>query len=121
MSRAKAYENPYRSYIFRVASWEPYYSYSLNDGRLHPGPYWEHLELRVAGQCLAPARAAGRTVGLTFLGSREQTDYLEDPPRSEWRPLCVGTITLRGERAEFLGSIPFDGKRCVRPTFRECR
>jgi hypothetical protein len=68
--------------MFRVASWEPYYSYSLNDGRLHQGPYKEHLELRLVGQCLAPAKAAGGTVVLTFLGSREEAHSLEDPPRS---------------------------------------
>jgi hypothetical protein len=107
-SRSKGPENPYRSYIFEVAAWEPYYSYSLNDGRLHPGPYREHLELGLVGQGLALAKAAGRTVELTFFGSREEAQFLKDPPRSDWKPLCVGTITLRGERADFLGSIPVD-------------
>lgn len=118
-SRPKAWVNPFRSYIFRIASWEPAYHLAVNDGRLHPGPYWEHAAIELTGECLAPAKVAGRTGRLTFMGRREQSRELEQPPDSDWKPLGVGTLTIRGERTEFLGSIPFDalwGLIAVLPT-----
>ena len=31
-----------------------------------------------------------------------------DPELANWKPRCVGAITLRGEQREFIGSLPFD-------------
>ncbi len=106
--RSRAPIIDYRTYIFRIASWEPSYSFALNEGRFGHGPYWEHVELIVSGECLAPSKTAGRIGKLTFLGNREESRTLEQSLDSDRQPLCVGTLTVRGDRTEYLGSIPFD-------------
>lgn len=106
--RSRAPVIDYRTYIFRIASWEPSYSFALNEGRFGHGPYWEHVELVLSGECLAPFKVAGRIGKLTFLGNREEARALEQPPDSDWKPLCVGTFTVRGDRTEYLGSLPLD-------------
>lgn len=105
-SRAPAID--YRSYVFRIVSWEPSYSFALNDGPLHDGPYWEHVQLVLTAECLAPSKMAGRISTFTFLGNREEARALNQPPNSDWRPLCVGSLTVRGDRTEYLGSLPVD-------------
>jgi hypothetical protein len=106
--KAKAAVNPYLTYALRIASWEPSYMFALNDTRFHQGPYWEHAELKLSGECLAPAKLAGRTAKLTLLGDRRDKQMLEEPPQSDWKPLGVGSVTSRGDQTEFLGSIPID-------------
>lgn len=98
----------YQTYIFRIASWEPHYSFALGIERLDHGPYREFVELILNGEFLAPAKTVGRTGKLMFLGDREHKRTLEVPPQFKREPLGVGSVTVRGGRAEFLGSLPFD-------------
>lgn len=98
----------YQTYIFRIAGWEPHYSFALGNERLDHGPYSEYVELVLSGEFLAPAKTVGRVGKLMFLGDREHKRTLEVPTQSDWKPLGVGSVTVRGDRAEFLGSLPYD-------------
>lgn len=81
------------------------YSLSSNPPRDCDGAYSEYLHLEFEGRCIAPAKHAGRTVKLAILGNRQLLEPSRDP---DWRPLGIGYLTIRGERADYLGSIPYD-------------
>jgi hypothetical protein len=52
-----------------------------------------------------PEKYSGQELVSTFVGYREMFPLKND---SDFRPKCVGALTLRGERLEFLGGLPFD-------------
>ena len=84
------------------------YSFAVNGSKHTVGPYWEHLETTLTGAFLSPDRLKGLRVPLVFLGRREHQSALEEPTNSDWKPRNVGVLTLRGQRREFLGSLPYD-------------
>ena len=98
----------YQSYIFRIEEWEPSYSFALNDGRHFEGSYREHLDLSLKGAFLSPAKAKDRGAMLTLLADRRETLSVTDPASCDRKPLCVGTLTIRGDRTDYLGSLPYD-------------
>lgn len=104
--RSKAQK--YESYVFRIDDWKPSYSFGLNNGRLFKGPYWEHLEVALSGVFLSPEKAKDRRASLTFLADRREVAAVNDPEKHDWKPLAVGSLTIRGEDTSFLGSIPQD-------------
>lgn len=104
--RRKAQE--YESYIFRIDDWKPGYSFGLNNSRLFDGPYWEHLEVTLTGVFLSPDKAKDRQASLTLLANRREMATVNEPEKSNLKPLGVGSLTVRGKRTDFLGSIPHD-------------
>ncbi len=97
-----------QSFIFRIEDWEPSYSFGLNNSRLFDGPYWEHLELSLNGVFLSPERAKDRRAIVTLLADRDKARAVTDPAGCDWKPVCVGTLVIRGDRTGYLGSLPYD-------------
>jgi len=106
--RRRPREPEYQSYIFRIEDWEPSYMFALNRSRHFEGPYWEHLDLSLEGVFLSPDKAKDRRASLKLLADRRETRAVTDPESCDWKPLCVGTLTIRGDRTDYLGSLPYD-------------
>jgi len=105
--KRKAEENC--SYIIEITDWELTYSFSVNwNEKLIEGPFFEALNLEVKGLIRVPEKYASKELNATFLGNRKMVPDPRDPEFSDWKPRCVGSITLRGETREFLGSLPLD-------------
>lgn len=103
----KAEENC--SYIIEITDWELSYSFSLNwNERMSDGPYWESLHLETKGIIRMPEKYAPKEIRAVFIGDRRIPPDPRDPELGNWKPRCVGAITLRGEQREFIGSLPFD-------------
>jgi hypothetical protein len=98
----------YQSYIFRVDNPEVSYSLAIDRNGWAEGPYREHLELNVRGTMVVPERLQGRQGTLTFLGDRRIANELHHPIESRPQPIAVGSLTVRGERTSYLGSLPHD-------------
>jgi hypothetical protein len=98
----------YQSFTLLIDGWEPSYSFGLNHSRYFEGPYWEHLELLLKGVFLSPAKVKNRCAVLTLLADRREMRAVADPASSRLEPVCVGTLTIRGGRTDFLGSVPYD-------------
>lgn len=101
--RRRPGEPEYQSYILRIEDWEPSYSVGLNHSRHFERPCWEHLDLSLKGVFLSPAKVKDRRATLTLLADRCETLAVTDPASCERKPLCVGTLTVRGDRTEYLG------------------
>ena len=96
----------YCSYIVEIKDWEVTYSHGLNSTpKLFPGQYSEHLDLSIKGLFHLPEKYSAQEVTLTFIGDREIFPLKNE---SDFRPRCVGALTLRGDRRDFLGKLPFD-------------
>jgi hypothetical protein len=99
----------YSSYPVEVIDWEISYSLSLpGNKKLEPTPFWEHLSLKIDGNILHPQKLAGKSINLHIIGDRRDTDVMEHPDKYDFEPNRVGTLTARGDKIDYLGSIPFD-------------
>jgi hypothetical protein len=96
----------YCSYVVEIQEWELTYSLGLNPNpKVFSGQYSESLHLKIKGSIRLPEKYSDREMVSTFIGDREIFPMKND---SDFKPRCVGAITLRGERREFLGALPFD-------------
>jgi len=101
----------YTAYCIEIKDWGTPYSLYLNKDskKFHIGPYWEYIELKIKGSFIHPKKYAGKEVEIRFLGNRQMNEMLNDPGKyDDSKPLCIGSLTLRGERREYLGSLPMD-------------
>ena len=107
--KGRKQERDFCTYCVKILDWEVPYSISLNRGKsITIGPFWEHVNLRIKGHLLYPEKIAGE-LPLSFLGSREENDYLKNPDKyASWEPNAVGHLTIRGKQRNFLGSLPQD-------------
>ena len=104
--RQRKIVDEYCSYIVEIKEWEVTYSHGLNSTpKIFAGQYSEHLDLCIRGQFHMPEKHSTKGVSLTFIGDREIFPLKND---SDFRPRCVGALTLRGDRRDFLGKLPFD-------------
>lgn len=104
----KAKVQEFQSFLIDVVDWEVKYGFSLDTGKhsVTGGPYWEHVDLALTGTFALPEKLVGKTVSVSLLGDRRDDSVLDAPDQSHREPLGVGGLTVRGERREYLGSIP---------------
>ena len=91
--------------------WGTHYSIGSNIGRrdvLPPAPYTEHLTLEVEADLIHPKLKQTGMLKLTFLARRELESLVTSRDLSTPTPLCIGKVTLKGDRREFLGALPQD-------------
>lgn len=96
----------YCSYVLDIQDWELTYSLGLNPNpKVFSGQYSESLHLRIKGFIRLPEKYSTKEIVATFIGDREMFPMKNE---SDSKPRCIGALTLRGERREFLGVLPFD-------------
>jgi hypothetical protein len=95
------------SFLFRIEEVDPHYSFS-DGSKFQPTAHNEHLHLHVVAVCVSPPKFDGRKTRFTLIGDRqlEQDQWMQKSAPENHRG--VGTITMRGEQSEYLGSIPYD-------------
>lgn len=98
----------HESYLFQITEVSPHYGFHLAHAPHETGAYGEYLHTELKAKCLKPSKYEGRETTFTFIGDRGITDELKAPGRTQRSPLCVGTLTMRGNRSSYLGSLPFD-------------
>ncbi len=97
------------TYSIEILDWDVSYSIRLTgDMKDTPWPFWEHARLTIRGKFQAPKELAGRNIDVILLGSRNIVYVLEHPQESVHEPKAIGGLTVRGKKAEYLGSIPQD-------------
>lgn len=95
------------TYIFEIEEVIPSYLISTASRRSDERAYEEYFHLNLASTLVFPSKYEGRRGVVHLLGNRnllETNRSLEDTSR---RP-CAGSVTIRGERTEYLGSLPQD-------------
>jgi hypothetical protein len=97
----------WESFLFEIEKIHPHYSFG-NGSKLEQTAFAEHFHPEWDARCISAEKYKGRMTRFTIIGDRsserdqwEQT--LADACRSG-----VGTLTFRGQRSEYLGSLPFD-------------
>jgi len=99
-------KDEYCSYVVEIQDWELTYSLGLNPNpKYFSGQYSESLHLNIKGSLRFPEKYSTKEIVSTFIGDREIFPQKND---ADFTPRCVGSITLRGERRDFLGALPFD-------------
>lgn len=98
----------WESFLFEIEKVHSHYSFG--DGwPLDRTAYSEHLHPEVDATCLAPEKYKGRQTRFTLIGDRSnERDLWAQTYALEKHHAGVGTLTFRGGRSEYLGSVPFD-------------
>lgn len=86
-----------------------------------PGPCWKHHSLELKGEFLGPDRVKGREVTITFPADRDLDRAIADPRSFTAEPEAVGGLTSRGEKSEFIGSLPFQVVGHILTTLQACK
>jgi hypothetical protein len=96
------------SFVFRIDAILPDYSFTIGHERFGDGDYAEHCQTKINATCMVPKRFDGRDTTFTLLGSRRIIDKILKRSLPSDHTLNIGTLTMRGQQSEYLGSIPFD-------------
>lgn len=96
------------SYLFEIEQVRPSYTFHVGYERWEVGAFGEHLHIELTAKCIHPHKFAGRETTFIFIGRREIQSQLEASAPDDFRPNGVGTLTFRGARSEYLGSLPYD-------------
>ena len=89
-----------------ILDWAPSYSFSIGQGLHKEGDYWESANLDLTARILSPKKLRDKVIKFCVLGDRQKDQALEHPEEHQTNPLGVGSLTIRGERCEYLGSMP---------------
>ena len=104
--KRRANEPEYQTFTFLAENCKTSYSImALGNPKLERSMP-DYLHLSVKGVFLAPARAKGRQCTLNFLADRGLEQLLLEADRDGFSSL--GLLTIRGDRTDFLGSLPYD-------------
>lgn len=109
--KARAKRRPveeWGSFLFAIEKVHSHYSFG--DGwRLDRTAFSEHFHPEVDTTCVAPEKYKGRLTRFTLIGDRlDERDLRAQTSSIEKHASGVGTLTFRGERSDYLGSVPFD-------------
>lgn len=97
-----------QTYVFRIDRVLPSYSFSVGHLRHHEGDFTDYNHTEIEATCLVPPKHFGRFTKFILLGDRRIIDRMQKrSPLSEYIP-NVGTLTMRKDRSEYLGSLPSD-------------
>ena len=111
----------YCTFVVEVIYWELPYSFSLNHNDKHfPSPYSEHSHLHVKGVFREPKKLGGKEINLTFIGERSIIPEIDNRSSTN-KPSRVGTVMMRGENRQFIGSLPFDSFQVIAPMLESKR
>lgn len=96
------------SFLFAIEKVHSHYSFG-DGSHLDRTAYSEYLHPEVEATCVAPEKFKGRTTRFTLIGDRsDERDLWSQTYALDKHEAGVGTLTFRGERSEYLGSVPFD-------------
>lgn len=113
-TRAKRQAEQWCSYLFEIQEVHAHYSYS--DGtRFSRTAQEEHLQPRVNAICRAPTKLQGRRTDFVLIGDRQHELDLRSQSLAPASVTGVGTLTMRGTRSDYLGSLPYDAAWHVAP------
>ena len=104
------------TYLFRIERIAPEYGFHVAHSRLDQGPYGEYAHTQIVATCLAPSNLSARETHLTVIGDRTFSTLLQNPPSQSAPANGVGTLTLRGNQSQYLGSMPFDALMAIAPS-----
>jgi hypothetical protein len=95
------------SFLFEIEKAHPHYSFG-NGSRFDRTAFSEHFHPEWDAVCIAPEKFKGRKTRFTIIGDRSDERDLWEQKLADENHSGVGTLTFRGERSEYLGSVPFD-------------
>lgn len=112
--KAKSPKRQEVSYCIEIEKWEMPYSFSIPPRKdIVEGPFWEHATLRISGKLLHPEKLVGKDINVYIIMDRRYTTVLESPEKFSQEPERIGTLTIRGDHREYLGSLPFDAMQTI--------
>lgn len=111
---AKQRPEPSEGYLFRIDGLLSHYSFG--DGhKLHLTAFSEYLHPEIETVCLAPARYEGRPTRFTLIGDRQLEQDLWMQKDADPHERGIGTLRMRGNESNYLGSIPYDAAWRIQP------
>lgn len=97
-------------FVIELQTWDFSYSLSAEHNRkLIDEPLWEHEEIHAIGKIISPQKYIDREIEVRILADRLLFRVLSHPEDfRQAEPKSVGSLSIRGKKAEFLTSVPSD-------------
>lgn len=106
--RTKVQTRVQQSYVFRIERILPSYSFSVGHVQHNDGEFTDYNHTDLETTCLVPSKYAGRSTKFVLLGDRLLIERMRHrSPSGDYIP-SVGTLKMRKDQSEYLGSIPSD-------------
>lgn len=115
MARSKILGTAPESFLFEIKMVAPDYSFGSAHPPYNRGYLAEYAHTEIDAVCLIPRKFAGRATRFILLGDRAVSCELNDPREQERPWNGVGTLTMRGSRSKYLGTVPFDALLALSP------
>lgn len=106
--RTKVQAKIQQSYVFRIDQILPSYSFSVGHVQHNDGDFTDYNHTDLETTCLVPPKYAGQLTKFVLLGDRRLIERMHNrSPSNDYIP-SVGTLKMRKDQSEYLGSIPSD-------------
>jgi len=120
-TRPKRPKEEYCTFVVEVIEWELSYLFSINLFSKHrQTPYEEYLHLNIKGMLREPKKFDGMEIDVTFMGDRNMMPDINNPA-SAVKPISLGSVKIRGEHRQFIGSLPHDSLPLIAPMLESKR
>lgn len=120
-ARSKRPKEDYCTFVVEVIDWELTYLFSINhDLKYRPTPYEEYLHLDIKGILREPKQFDNKGIDVTFMGDRNMIPYINNPD-ADIKPRSLGSVKIRGEHRQFIGSLPHDSLPLIAPMLESKR
>ena len=106
--RTKVQTQIQQSYVFRIERILPSYSFSVGHVQHNHGDFTDYNHTDLETTCLVPSQYAGRSTKFVLLGDRRLIERMQHRLLSNDYIPSVGTLKMRKDRSEYLGSVPSD-------------
>lgn len=113
-TKRRTYERP-GSFLFKIEEIDPAYSFGSVATKYDHAPYSEHAHTVILTRCLVPDKFAGQDTEFTLIGYRSIACQLNGSKSTDRISDSVGTLTMRGDRRSYLGSMAFDTLLAIAP------
>jgi hypothetical protein len=112
-AKGKSRKKEYEHFVFAIKTWEPDYSFSINQGSDRPDNYSEYVEIKLETVCIEPERCAGAATH--FILSSRRRCFPNDAKLApqEKRESCFGELRLNPKVGSYYGGIPHESMAAI--------
>lgn len=112
MAKAKS-KKEYEHFVFEIKTWEPEYSFSVNQRPDGPENYSEYIEIKLEALCIEPTKCTG-AVTRFLLSSRRHyfsrgAKLLPVKEKENW----LGELRLSSKEGSYYGGIPHESMAAI--------
>src|SRR5689334_4849950 len=102
-AKGKIRKKEYEHFVFTIKTWEPDYSFSINQSSDSPDNYSEYIEIELETICIEPKKCAGAATHFILSSRRHCFPNDVKLPAQEKRKRWIGELRLSPKEGSYYG------------------